>query len=181
MPDYDSTVPAGFRVIPGFPRFATDEHGTVLTVCRRGAGAGTNRPWTDAKRLKHASNKDGYRFVTLSRDGRAKRIFVHKLVLMTFTGPCPDGMECRHLDGCNTNNHIQNLAWGTSAENHRDKLLHGTSLGESNGSSKLTADDVLEIRRRAANGESARSIAKDFPVSQVSISKVVRRETWTHV
>ncbi len=181
MSDSDS-MPAGFRAIPGFPRFAIDENGTVLTVCRRGSGAGTNRHWADAKRLKYATNRDGYRFVTLSHDGHAKPIFVHKLVLITFVGPCPEGMECRHLDGCNTNNHKDNLAWGTVAENHRDKILHGTvGAGEKNGSSKLKVDDVLKIRERAANGESTRAIAKDFPVSQVTVAKIVRRAAWNHV
>jgi hypothetical protein len=91
-------------------------------------------------------------------------------------------MECRHLDGCNTNNHVDNLTWGTIAENHRDKILHGTvGIGEKNGSARLKVDDILKIRERAANGESSRSIAKDFAVSQVTISKIVRRAAWNHV
>lgn len=182
MSDSDSNVHAGFRVIPGYPRYAINEHGVVLSICMRGSGAGANRCWTDAKRLTFSSDRNGYKRVTLRRDGNSKGIFVHILVLTAFVGPCPDGMECRHLDGCNTNNHVENLAWGTIAENHRDKILHGTvGTGEKNGSSKLKVDDVLTIRERAANGESARAIAKDFAVSQVTISKIVRLAAWNHV
>lgn len=53
--------------------------------------------------------------------------------------------------------------------------------GEQATSVKLTEKDVLQIRMRAANGESTRAIAKDFPVNQASISQIVRRRTWKHI
>lgn len=182
MSDSDSSLPSGFRVIPGYPRYAINKSGFVLSICMRGSGAGVNRNWVDAKQLAFTADKSGYKQVTLRRDGCSKKLFIHVLVLSTFVGPCPEGMECRHLDGCNTNNHVENLAWGTVAENHRDKILHGTvGSGEKNGSSKLKVADVLKIRERAASGESSRSIAKDFDVSQVTISKIVRRAAWNHI
>lgn len=182
MSEFDSNTPEGFRVIPGYPRYAINKSGSVLSICMRGSGAKTNRCWTDAKQLAFAADRNGYKRVTLCRNGRSQRLFVHVLVLTTFVGPCPEGMECRHLDGCNTNNHVDNLAWGTVAENHKDKILHGTvGFGERNGSAKLGVEAVLTIRQRAANGESSRSIAKDFAVSQVTVSKIVRRAAWSHV
>ena len=33
MSDADSSVPDGFRQIPGFQRYAIDENGTILSVC----------------------------------------------------------------------------------------------------------------------------------------------------
>ncbi|MFW6116307.1 MAG: helix-turn-helix domain-containing protein, partial [bacterium] len=46
---------------------------------------------------------------------------------------------------------------------------------------KLTRSDVLEIVRRYDAGETQMSIARDFPVSQSAVSKIVRGENWGHV
>ena len=177
------SIPDGFRVIPGYPRYAIDESGTVISACVRGRpGAKNNHPWKDSKHLKPSTGSDGYHSVKLCHDGQTRRVTVHILVLTTFSGPCPSGMECRHLDGNPTNNHIANLAWGTRSENSQDKLRHGTdSRGERSGLAKLTTVDVLEIRDRAANGERNVDIAKDFLVHASIISLIVRRKRWNHV
>jgi hypothetical protein len=178
MSNSDSTVPAGFRVIPGYPRYAIDEHGSLLSAC----GRGTAIPWSDAKQIKPMTSKRGYHIVTLRHDGRQRQVFVHTLVLTAFVGPCPDGLMCRHLDGCKTNNHIDNLAWGTGSENQQDSIRHGTlPMGEKCNLAKLTEKDVLEIRRRAANGERQLDIAEDFPVTIHCISVIVRRKIWKHI
>lgn len=166
-------IPNGFRQIPGFPRYAIDENGTVISVC--GHRGGANRLWKDAKHVKQLPDTDGYYRVYLSHDGHGRTVNVHRLVLITFVGPCPDGMQCRHLDGNQTNNHVSNLAWGTKSQNERDKNRHGT-VGL-----KLTTTDVLEIRRRAANGESQSDIAKDFLVHVANVSRIVRRKAWKHI
>lgn len=49
---------------------------------------------------------------------------VHHIVLTTFVGPCPEGLECRHLDGVKTNCRLSNLAWGTVTENAEDRKKH---------------------------------------------------------
>ena len=181
MSDCNSSVPEGFRQIPGYPRYSINENGIVLSICPS-RGNGKNRAWTDAARLNPMTHNRGYHKVKLCHDGRQRKVYVHTLVLLAFVGPCPDGMECRHLDGNPANNHVSNLAWGTSAENHSDRISHGTSgTGESNGRAKLTASDVIEIRERAANGEAKTSIAKDFAVHYKSILRIVNFRAWNHI
>jgi uncharacterized protein (DUF433 family) len=46
---------------------------------------------------------------------------------------------------------------------------------------KFTKADVLEIVRRYDAGETQMSIARDFPVSQSAVSKILRGENWGHV
>lgn len=53
--------------------------------------------------------------------------------------------------------------------------------GEDHYEAKLTADDVREIRDRAARGESHRDLAAEFEVAQTTISQAIRRVTWAHV
>ena len=64
------------------------------------------------------------------------------------------------------------LAGATTATAH---------LGTGHRSAKLTADDVRTIRERHAAGQSARSLAAEFGVSNASTQKVIKRISWKHV
>ena len=66
-----------------------------------------------------------YLTVRLSENGKSRIFRVHRLVLEAFVGPCPNGLEARHLDGNPANNNRNNLCWGTPAENTEDKRKHG--------------------------------------------------------
>jgi len=79
--------------------------------------------------LKPQAHPSGHLHVSLyghSKNGTTRK--VHHLVLEAFDRPCPEGMECRHLDGNPTNNVLSNLVWGTRAENVHDSLRHGTNV-----------------------------------------------------
>ena len=58
---------------------------------------------------------------------------------------------------------------------------NGPLRGEDAPTAKLTEADVLEILRRHQAGEAQTHIARDFPVNQSCISKIVRGKSWTHV
>ncbi|WP_454113585.1 HNH endonuclease [Microbacterium maritypicum] len=68
----------------------------------------------------------GHQRVLLWRDGKEQGMYVHRLVLMAFVGPCPEGMEGCHNDGDPANNGLDNLRWDTRAGNTADSLTHGT-------------------------------------------------------
>jgi len=71
----------------------------------------------------------GHLAVNLMVPGRHRRVaLVHRLVLAAFVGPCPDGMEVRHIDGDSSNNVLENIAYGTHSENELDKIRHGTHI-----------------------------------------------------
>lgn len=73
-------------------------------------------------------NSLGHLQVKLYRDGKQHGRLVHRLVLEAFKGPCPPGMEARHVQTNDTSdNRLGNLAWGTYTENELDKRAHGTS------------------------------------------------------
>jgi hypothetical protein len=71
--------------------------------------------------LKPAVDRDGYQRVHIG----VKR-GVHQLVVEAFIGPCPPGLEIRHLDGNPANNALSNLRYGTRSENGMDRVRHGT-------------------------------------------------------
>ena len=72
------------------------------------------------------ASKYGHLRVVLCRDGAIYPIQVHQLVMLAFVGPCPEGMEVRHLDSNPANNALTNLTYGTKAENARDRVENGT-------------------------------------------------------
>lgn len=177
----DSNPPKGFRLIPNFPRYAINEHGTVLSIC----GIGRNPksvPWCAAKTVKLIPDRKGYLYFNAYQRPVKGRVYVHLAVITLFIGPRLGGLVCRHLDGNNKNNHASNLMWGTPKENQRDRKLHGTDgCGSKNPLAKLTEFDVLEIRKRRENGEVLRSIAEDFPVAEGSIWRIATRLGWKHI
>lgn len=127
--------------------------------------------------------KSGYLQVHLMRPGaKRKAACVHRLLLEAFIGPAPEKCECRHLNGDRADNNISNLAWGTHKQNVEDSRRHGTMIqGERAGSSKLTADDVVEIRRLIGEHVSRKDIAQLFQIDVSNISCIVLRKTWSHL
>lgn len=53
--------------------------------------------------------------------------------------------------------------------------------GAANSRARFTADQVLEVRRRALGGQSHGSLAKEYGVSRPAISAIVNRTTWKHI
>lgn len=70
---------------------------------------------------------------------------------------------------------------GTQVDNVKDMVAKGrggTARGESNALSKLTAEQVREIRRRKAAGESLRAIAENFGVTPSAAGRAASGDTW---
>ena len=76
--------------------------------------------------LSVVTHPTGHLRVKLSLDGAYKGATIHRLVLLAFEGPEPDGMEVCHTDGNPANNRLDNLRWGTRGDNLRDRVRHGT-------------------------------------------------------
>ncbi len=97
--------------------------------------------------------------------------------------------RCDNPPCCNP----EHLFLGTTQDNVRDRCEKGRTgdmskrdlsiyaRGEKQGSAKLTADKVREIRQRKANGETTRKLARDFEVAQATVWRVVQRLFWKHV
>ncbi len=160
------------KEIFGFPGYFITENGRVWSNLRK--------IW---RRLK--LDRDGYFQVDLRKGTR--RIFsgVHRLVLTTYVGPCPAGMQCRHLNGIRTDNRLENLCWGTAKENAKDRELHGNTFhprGEKQGAAKLTERDVRMIVYMYRTGLFLqREIAEVYNIGRELVSKIILRKRWKHI
>jgi hypothetical protein len=99
--------------IPGFHGlYEVSDHGRIRSYVM--FGPTTDRTAQTPRYLKFDESRGGYQSVRLKRDSTFK---VHRLVLLAFVGPVPDGKEVDHIDGNPRNNHLSNLRYVTHAEN----------------------------------------------------------------
>ena len=67
--------------------------------------------------LKAGKDKDGYLLVVLCQNKLNKSMRVHRLVAETFDLPKrADQYSVDHIDGCKSNNNINNLRWANRSE-----------------------------------------------------------------
>lgn len=88
--------------------------------------------------MKQHMHTKGYKIVSLTRDGKSKNVFVHRIVAMSFL-PNPENLPCiNHKDEDKTNNFVDNLEWCTHQYNNaygskprkHSKWMTGKKLSE---------------------------------------------------
>lgn len=125
-------------------------------------------------------NADGYGIV--SRGGRNHK--AHRWAWMLAHGPIPDGMVVMHTcDNPPCVNELH-LRLGTQAENVADmraKNRGNNVTGVACHTAKLTPDRVRFIRRKRAEGWTAKALAAFFRVDRATICDVVAGRTWRTV
>lgn len=165
----------------GFPHYRIGSDGSTWSLHGRGPKR-KGRDRTKWSRLKQYAGEYGHLWVLLYNDAGTKKYLVHRLVLLAFVGPCPEGMECRHFpDGDASNNHLENLQWATHAVNQRDRILQGTSCsGETNSNAKLKDSDIPIIHKLRNSGKTYKSIADIYGVTLQNIRYIIKGKTFKH-
>jgi len=169
------------KSIPNHSNYAVTRDGRVWSKPRRDTfGRKRKGKW-----LKPGRDNEGYASVVLYTNSRKYSYRVHRLVLETYIGPCPEGLECRHLNGIPDDNRIENLKWGTRSENAFDAVQHGTRVdtrGEKCGGAKLTNEKIRVIRYLHKIAKfSLTDLAWQFDVAISTIGRIISRKTWRHI
>lgn len=138
--------------------------------------------WKNKIFLKPQKQNNGYLTVTLYKNKIAKVISIHRIVAEIF---------CDNLDGKNVVNHknlnkhdnyYQNLEWVTSKENIQHACDNGLRNGEKNGNSKLTKDQIIEIRNKYKFRKyTYKTLGNEYGVMKHYIGKIVTRQVWKHI
>jgi hypothetical protein len=134
-------------------------------------------PWTSVR------NAGGYG--TFGEKGRT--YLAHRWGYAHRVGPIPDGHGVLHRcdnPPCQNDRH-----WftGTDADNAADRVAKGRGgsrkiAGEAHWTTRLTADQVLSIRSRYAQGGILqRELGAEFGITKNSVSMIVCRNTWRHI
>lgn len=133
--------------------------------------------------MKLVKTNDNKYVVRLTNNKQSVNKLAHRLVLETFIGPCPEGMEACHNNGDGFNNTLDNLRWDTQKANGEDMVKHGTStFGEKNPMSILTEFQVRVIKKLLLYGTiQQKDIAIIFNISRANICVIGKNKRWNYL
>ena len=142
---------------------------------------------------KAAIRRDGYGLFT----NQGRHYAAHRLSWELTHGPIPDGMWVLHHCDVRACVRPDHLYLGTREQNTSDAMLRHrfksgdeahfrahpeiVPRGERHWASRLTDDDVRDIRRRVAAGEKQVSLQREYELSSGLVSLIVHRKRWAHV
>lgn len=135
--------------------------------------------------LSPSISKAGYMRVTLYINSKRNYYSIHRLVAECYLHNLEFKKQVNHIDCNKLNNHYTNLEYCTNQENmnhaYKNNLIPKTN-GDINGMSKLTIDQIPEIRNKYKTIKtSCYKLAKEYNVSPKTIHRVVTNELWKHV
>jgi hypothetical protein len=125
--------------------------------------------------ISHHLAGHGYPYMKINQKG----IGIHRYMYEKYIGKIPEKLCVLHK--CDNRRCInpEHLFLGTKSDNSMDMFLKGRAAkGERNASSKLTENDIREIR---SLDYSYRNLGKMFNVSHRTISLIKNYKTWKHV
>lgn len=161
--------------IPGLLGYGAKKDGTIWSQRVSGKLTGI---W---KKLSPRVDKStGYRKLQLAILGGKKRAkYVHILILTTFIGPCPQGMQGCHNNGNKEDCSLDNLRWDTLSGNQADRLKHGTSnRGERSGMAVITNETATEIKRLLKLGVGPSVIARMLGIKKYIVAAIKANRSW---
>lgn len=111
-----------------------------------------------------------------------KNTLVHRIAYELFYGDLSPGYSvCHHCDNppcCNP----RHLFCGKAADNARDMMMKGRSTrGERNAQSRLTTQQVYEIRTLLASDTKGTCIAQQFYISPALVSAIKYKTRWAYL
>ncbi len=162
-------MPEDAKSIPGYPTYYARPNGEIWRDApAKITGFATIKP--KIFKLSTISNQKGYVMVQPYVDKKRCIRYVHRLVLSTFKGDCPEYYECDHIDRNVNNNHINNLRWVTKDQNmkNRGKMRSRTHY---NSKVKPFFDDIKKL---LSEGYTKAQLAKQYNVCKETISNIAK-------
>ena len=128
-------------------KYLISNHGDVISTNYNKTGK--------RKTMSHKIDKDGYKKIGLSKNGKVKYYMVHRLVYEAFIGEIPDGKVIDHIDGNPSNPMVSNLRLCSNKENHNFPIAlkrHSKASSKPIILKRLSDNTILNFNsRREAN------------------------------
>lgn len=131
--------------------------------------------WTGA-RLKDKKGEPTYGVLTFRR----KSLLAHRIAYFLTYGAMPNDFACHSCDNppCCNPDHLWN---GTCMDNALDRTSKGRNFpaqGEENGNARLTAKEVIAIRKSA---DPISVIAERYLISKNHVWQIRIKKKWGHI
>jgi hypothetical protein len=139
------------------------------------------------KELSQKTKSNGYKEVSLYISPmKSKMTYVHRAVYFAFNPDKDIALQVNHIDGDKSNNNISNLELCTPSKNVRHSynvlLRKGIGMkGVNHHNSKLTNEDVINIREEHSIKRNVTELATKYNVGKSSIVRIISRESWSHI
>ena len=164
-----------WKTIPDYPNYEVSSLGRVRRIAKSSKGGNTH-----LGKILGVKEPQGYLSVRLYKGDDYRNylhIKIHRLVLLTFVGPCPEGFVCNHKDFVRDNNELSNLEWIPEVKNN--------SICSRNGISKKpnrSENDVLEMRELISSKQmSTKEAAHKYNLHISTVRKIINRRIWKHI
>lgn len=154
--------------IDELPEYYFTRDGRVFTTDFRGTGK--------TRELKrYLSKQKGKQYYSVKVRGWPRQ--VHRLICEAFHGKPPEGKSfALHRDDVKTNNHADNLYWGSIHDNAKDAVANKRlAYGTKNHRSKITEKEVREIRESKLSGP---KLAEKYGLHNTTIYRIKSGKYW---
>lgn len=144
---------------------------------------------------KRKPKPSGYIQVILTHNGKKYTFYIHQIVAVAGGLDLVD-VTVNHKNGNKQDNRLENLEAVSLSDNMKHAYKHGLNVnidkgkltppppprfGEENGYSKLTTQQVVQIKHKLARGVMLETLAFEYGVSKTTINSIKRGKTWSHV
>ena len=165
------------KAVPGYEgRYEITDDGDVFALERFATTVKGLQRWPAKKLSTFIDSSNGYIYVNLCDGKKARKLAVHRLVLIAFIGKPDIHQQACHNNGIRTDCRLQNLRWDTVKNNAQDRITHGTQLkGEASGVAKLTLFQVNAIRESAQN---SKVLGRMYGVASSTVRAVRIGQNW---
>ena len=131
---------------------------------------------------KASKNKKGYGTIGIKH----KPLLAHRVSYLIWNKKFPDNFACHSCDNpcCVNPLHLWD---GTNDENLKDMVLKKRScirLGLNNPNTKLTPEQVLQIRDKWAKNQTIdcmKELADKYKCTYLNIKYIIYRKSWKHI
>lgn len=161
--------------VPGFDHFFCTMDGKIWST-------------KSNKFLKPMHTKEFYERVKYYIPGiTPKWIPVHRLVMITFVGPVPLGLEINHKDGNKKNNKLENLEYVSRSENKKHAFriglidFRGTKGNQRTSLTEKTVKKIKQSLEIDSHHQNLIRLANKYKVTTASIYNIKSGKTWKHV
>lgn len=160
-----------WATIAAYDRYLLSSHGKVVSLYYHR---------TSRQRLLKVVRPTFYPGVSLVNETGTHQVGLNRLVAQAFLPP-PADARLRHVlpkDGNNLNVRVDNLQWGDLYETEDEAVVHYLRRrGERHHFSKLSSEQVVQIRELVAQGATRQAVADRFGVSRPTISYIISGAT----